>query len=283
MSLDTSKFLLVDQMEKARLKLSHLSRRCGDTHGFLTTSQQNVILVFRNDGIVDGTIRLVFLQLLQIDGIEESSGKVGTAGNKERLFSVEPKTIDLLFVCDNFINQISIGGIKQLDDAIVECHQQGLVECGPLDVGRIDSLVANLGKINFDSRDVAQFSFGGTIENHNFGIVFHEGIGNGGKHFGAIGPGHSADGTAMDKGVQTFARFADPQFARGIGTGRQEPSREAIAVQVPDRSLVTVEGPDSFAVFRSPHGGDQIFRGREEQVAIVVELNRRNGTFVSLQ
>ena len=41
--------------------------------------------------------------MLQVDGIIEFGGKVGRAGNQERLVSIEPQSIDLLLVQLDFV------------------------------------------------------------------------------------------------------------------------------------------------------------------------------------
>jgi protein-tyrosine phosphatase len=46
---------------------------------------------------------------------------------------------------------------------------------------------------------------------------------------------------------------------------------------------VPVEGSDALSVFGTPHGWHVIFGGSKEQIAIVIVLDNRNGSFVSLE
>ena len=271
-------------MKESRFEFSHLARRRGDAHGFLSSSQQNVILVFGNDGIVDGTVRLVLFEGLQIDGIKELGREIGTRRDKEGLVAVEPQAIDFLFVRQEFVHQIATAGIVQLDHAIVVTDQEGFVKGRPLNVGGIDALVAHFGNVNFEAGSFGiRTAVGGSLKDHDFGIVFDKGIGNGGKHLAALGPTHAADGTPVDVRVQALSRFHLPELAGGVRTGREETGRHAIAIQIPNRSLVSVEGSQSLAILGPPHRRHEILGSRKQQISVVVELNDSNGTFVSLQ
>ncbi len=97
-----------------------------------------------------------------------------------------------------------------------------------------------------------------------------EGVGDGGEHLAAVGPGHATDWAVVDKSVHDFACFAVPEFGGGISAGGEEAGGKAVGVQVPDGSLVAVEGTDPLSVFRPPHGWDVVFGGCEKQVPVVV-------------
>jgi hypothetical protein len=64
---------------------------------------------------------------------------------------------------------------------------------------------------------------------------------------------------------------------------RHHPSAESIAVQIPNSSLVPIECPDALSVFGTPHGRHVILGGSEEQIAVVIVLDDRNGSLVSLE
>ena len=68
-----------------------------------------------------------------------------------------------------------------------------------------------------------------------------------------------------------------------IGARRDHPLREPAAIQIPDRSLVPVEGAQPLAILGPPHRRDVILRPREEEVAVEVELDDRDGPLVSLE
>jgi hypothetical protein len=68
-----------------------------------------------------------------------------------------------------------------------------------------------------------------------------------------------------------------------IGTGSNHPPRKSIHVQIPNGPLVSVEGPQPLSVFRSPHGGHVVFGGREEEIAVKVEFDYSDGSFVSFE
>lgn len=66
-----------------------------------------------------------------------------------------------------------------------------------------------------------------------------------------------------------------------IGTGRNHSFCKTTTIQIPNRSLVTIEGTQPFAILRSPNRGSVIFRPGEEQVTVKVEFDDSDGTFVS--
>ena len=68
-----------------------------------------------------------------------------------------------------------------------------------------------------------------------------------------------------------------------ISTSSHHPLGETTHIQIPNGSLVTIKRPDTLSVLRSPHGRHVIFGCREEEVAIEVELDHRDGSFVSLE
>mmetsp|Transcript_19632 Transcript_19632/g.46620 ORF Transcript_19632/g.46620 Transcript_19632/m.46620 type:complete len:389 (+) Transcript_19632:217-1383(+) len=282
MSLNRSKFFLVDQMKKARFKLSHLARRGGDTHGFLPATQQDVFLVVGNDGIIDWSVRRICLQVLPIDCIKQFAGKVGRRCNEKRLVAIESAPINFLFVSPKFFLDISSLGIVQFDDTIVKRYQNSLVQCCPVYTSGIHALAHNFGQLNFqlwfrvDVVNILNFI------NANLAIVFHKGIGNGGKLTAARRPRHAAHGSNVGKRCHAFARFHLPQSHRGIGRGRQQIAAHSVAIQIPNGPLVTVKGSQPIAIVGPPHGRNVIFGGGKEQVAVIIELNGGNGTFVSL-
>jgi len=291
MSLDAGKLVFVHQMEKASLKLSNFSGRRGHTHGFLTTSQQNMILGLTNHSIIHGTIRLVRFQVLQIHSIKQFGREIRRTGDKERLFLVHAHAVDFLFVRLNFVLQISRFRIVQANLPIVKRHQQVLIERRPVQIGRIDALAANLGQVNFQHGRIRPLRgivivVSGNFVDANFGIVFHKWIANGGKLDGRLRrpfrPRHAADGTAVRKLLQALARFNLPQPTGGVRRRCEQFGGEAVAVQIPNGPLVAGKGAQSLAVFAAPDRGNEIFARAKEQVAVVIVLNRRNGTFVSL-
>jgi hypothetical protein len=194
-------------MKESRFKFSHLARRRGDTHGFLSSTQQNMILVFANDGIVNGTIRLVGLEMLQIDRIVQFARKIGTARQKHGLVAIELHAINLAFVHFDIVFQMTRFGIIQSHVSIVHADKQMFIERRPPNVGTIDAF-GFLGNVNFQYRIFRIVN----VPHTDFGIVFHKGITNGRKSFVVFGPTNATDGSAMRKGVEAFARLDVPQF-----------------------------------------------------------------------
>jgi len=74
----------------------------------------------------------------------------------------------------------------------------------------------------------------------------------------------------MRERVNDLPRLEFPQVNGSVSGCGEETGGEAIDVQVPDCSFVAGEGSDAFAGFGLPHGGDVIFGGCEEEVAVVV-------------
>ena len=68
-----------------------------------------------------------------------------------------------------------------------------------------------------------------------------------------------------------------------ISTSGEHPLREPTNVQIPDRTLVPVEGTQSLSVLGSPNRGSVILRGSEEQIAVVIELHDGYRTLVSFK
>jgi hypothetical protein len=222
-SFDAAKLFFVDHVKETRDKLSHLARGGSDTHGFLTTTQQDVIFRFGNNSVIDRTIRPVGLEMLQIDWVVELGGKVGRTGNEQRLFAIKAQTIDLLFVRLNFILDIAIVRIVQTNHAIVKANQDIIVQCRPMDGRCVDLFAVNLGQINFQPRlfRVRQGLVLGNIIDANLAVVFDKGIRNGRESVRSFRPGDAADGSLVGKGLQTLAGFYLPQFDRCVGRGGQ--------------------------------------------------------------
>mmetsp|Transcript_1234 Transcript_1234/g.3378 ORF Transcript_1234/g.3378 Transcript_1234/m.3378 type:complete len:299 (+) Transcript_1234:366-1262(+) len=269
-SLDTSKFFLIDQMKEPSFKLSHLTCRRRDTHGFLSSSQQNMILVFRNDSIIDGTIRLVGLEMFQMNRIVQFGGKVGTGGNKECLVAIELYAINLLFMQGNLFDHLSRFGMVQPGCAIIKRDKQMFIQCRPSNVGGIDPFAPTgtfFGDINFLDRFIIpmmiSISIFLNIKDGNLGIVLDEWVRNGSKAPVVFGPMYATDGSSVRKGLETFSGLTTPHFDSSIRTCRQQMSSESIHIQIPNGSLVSVKGSQTFPIFRSPYGRSLILAGRE--------------------
>jgi len=67
-----------------------------------------------------------------------------------------------------------------------------------------------------------------------------------------------------------------------VGTSWQQPSGKPIHIQIPNRSLMAMKGSQSFTIFGSPHIRDLIFGCTEQQITIVIVLDDRNRSFVTL-
>lgn len=178
----------------------------------------------------------------------------------------------------DFVFFVAVLCVVETNGAIVEGDQEVFVEGHPDNVGWIDAFGRFLGQINFESR-----VFVVDIVDGDFGIVFDERIGYRCELFGALGPGHAADGTAVSVSAEAFASLAGPEFGRGVGGGSEEVSGEAVAVEVPNGTLVAVEGAQAVAIFGSPNARDVVFAGSEEQVAVVIVLHARDAALVSFQ
>mmetsp|Transcript_23578 Transcript_23578/g.43828 ORF Transcript_23578/g.43828 Transcript_23578/m.43828 type:complete len:212 (-) Transcript_23578:295-930(-) len=177
-SLDASKFFFVNQPKESRFELSDFTGRRCDTHGFLSTTQQDVIFGFTDNGIVDGPVRLVRFQVFQIDGVVQFGRKVSAGCNEHGLVSIELYSVDLLFVCPELFFNVARVGIVQANHAIVKGHEQMLVQVGPPDIGGIDAFGMFLGDVNFQngSRRV-RFD----VKDGNLGVVFDKGVRDSGK------------------------------------------------------------------------------------------------------
>mmetsp|Transcript_8837 Transcript_8837/g.23871 ORF Transcript_8837/g.23871 Transcript_8837/m.23871 type:complete len:240 (-) Transcript_8837:207-926(-) len=237
MSLDATEFLFVDQVEESGLEFSDLSRCCCDGHCLLSSAQQDVVLVFADDGIVDWTIRLVRLEVLEVDGVVELGREVCRRCDEEGLFEVELEPVDLLLVSHEFVDDLSRFRIVESDVSVIHADQQMLVEVGPGDVGSVYSL-GLLGDVNFFDRFCV---VGFDVEDADLGVVLDERIRDGGKSLVVLGPCDAAHWSAVRKCLETLPSFAAPQFARCIGARREQMLAESIAIQVPDGTLVTSE------------------------------------------
>jgi hypothetical protein len=58
---------------------------------------------------------------------------------------------------------------------------------------------------------------------------------------------------------------------------------KAIAVEIPNGSLVSIECAQTLAIFGPPYRGNVIFGGGKQEVAIVVVLDNRNGSLVAFE
>mmetsp|Transcript_22168 Transcript_22168/g.35268 ORF Transcript_22168/g.35268 Transcript_22168/m.35268 type:complete len:211 (-) Transcript_22168:209-841(-) len=149
--LHRPKFFFVHQVKETGLKLSNLTRCRCHTHGLLSTTQQDVILCLRNDGVVHRTVRLIRLQMTQVHNIVQFGGKICRTRDKESFILIEAHSVNFLFVGVELVQFLSRYRIVQADGPIVECYKESFVEIEPHDVGGVDSLSVNLGKVNLQS------------------------------------------------------------------------------------------------------------------------------------
>ena len=87
----------------------------------------------------------------------------------------------------------------------------------------------------------------------------------------------------MRKRFNQIPRLTFPEVTGRIGRCGEDAGGEAIDVQVPDGSLVAVVGSDSFTGFGTPEGGDVIFGGGEEEVAVVIVFYEGYASFVAFK
>lgn len=220
MTLDCSKLQLVDHVKEAGLKLSHLSRRGSHTHGLLTSTQQNVLFVIRDDGIVNGTIRPVRLQVLPVDRVVKLGGKVGRRGNQEGLVHIEADAVDLFLMRLNLILHITRFWVVQFDPSMVKGDENFLVHGSPQNIGGHHALGGGFRQVHHQHGLVAVrarvLRFGHFVDG-NLGRMVHKGVTDGGKLLTALGPDDTTDGPRVRKGSQAFSCFDIPQTAGRIG------------------------------------------------------------------
>mmetsp|Transcript_6387 Transcript_6387/g.7921 ORF Transcript_6387/g.7921 Transcript_6387/m.7921 type:complete len:243 (+) Transcript_6387:349-1077(+) len=241
-----------------------------------------MVLRLRNYSIIHRTICLVCLQMLQIHHIKQLGSKIRRAGNEQRLLLVEGNPIDLLLMREEFFNLISILRIVQPNRPIVEGNEQRLIAVEPGNVGRLDQFpIGHFRQVNLQPRPTKVDLPKRRIVDGYLCIMINERVGDGGEHLATVCPGHAADWSVVDEGVQDLAGFAVPEVDRCVGTGSEEAGGETVGVEVPDGSFVAVEGADSFSVFGPPHGWDVVFGGCEEQVSVVVVFDDCYGSLVT--
>ena len=287
MSLDGTKFLLVHQVEEARFELTDLAGRGRYGHSLLSTSQQDMILLLRYDSIVHRSVRLVRLQVFQINDVVQLGGEVGRGSDEQGLVLVEGDPVDLLFVGEDLLELFAGDGIVKADGPIVEGNEEGLVHVEPNDVGGVDALaVGHFGQIDLQPRSVGivfRVVILGNVVDGYLRIVLHERVGDGGIHLRPLGKGDAADRTVVGEVADALSGLAVPQPDGGIGAGRKDPAAEPIDVEVPNGTLVAVEGADAVAILGAPHGWDMVLAAGEEQIAVVVELDDGDGSLVTLE
>mmetsp|Transcript_2027 Transcript_2027/g.1923 ORF Transcript_2027/g.1923 Transcript_2027/m.1923 type:complete len:229 (+) Transcript_2027:258-944(+) len=226
MSLDTPKLFLVHQMKETRLKLSNLAARRRYRHGLLSTSQQDMIFLFRQYGIIDRTVCHVCFQMMQIDNIIELGRKVGGGGDEQSLVKVEGDAIDLLLVREEFFHLLSRDGIIQADGTIVKGYKQCLVEVEPYNVGGFDHLPVRLfGQVNLQPGDIRQIisrDARRSIVNGNLCIVIDKWVIDSGEHLRSLGPGDSPGRSVVGECVDDLTGLAVPEIDGGVGGGGEE-------------------------------------------------------------
>mmetsp|Transcript_18729 Transcript_18729/g.27354 ORF Transcript_18729/g.27354 Transcript_18729/m.27354 type:complete len:233 (-) Transcript_18729:159-857(-) len=226
--------------------------------------------------MIDRTVSLIRLQMVQIDNIVELSGEVGRTGDEEGLLQIKGNLIDLLLMREEFIYLLPRKGIVETNGPIVKGNEEGLVQIQPDNVGRLDHLaIGHFGQINLQPWNIGEGiavlqDTAGSIINGYLRIMIHEGIVDRGEHIRSVGPGDAPDGSVVGEGVDDLPRLAVPEVDGCVGGGGDEAGGESVDVEVPDGSLVAVEGSNAFAAFGPPHRGNVIFGPGEEEVTIVI-------------
>mmetsp|Transcript_25524 Transcript_25524/g.59813 ORF Transcript_25524/g.59813 Transcript_25524/m.59813 type:complete len:268 (-) Transcript_25524:195-998(-) len=267
MSLHGTELFFVDQPEKPRFEFPDLARRGRHGHGFLSASEQDVVLRLADDGVVDGSVGRIRLEVLEVDRVVQLGGEVGGGGDEHRLLAIELQPVDLLFVRAEFVLDVTGLGIVQADQAVVEGHHQVLVQVGPPDVRHLNAPVVLLRDVDFEDRVdglALVFSAVAAVEYRDLGVVLHEGIADGGEDRVVVGPSDTADRTPVGEGPDQLAGFAAPQLHRRVGARGQQVVGKPVGIQIPNGTLVTVEGADSLAVFDPPDAGNLILRRAEQ-------------------
>mmetsp|Transcript_6022 Transcript_6022/g.12933 ORF Transcript_6022/g.12933 Transcript_6022/m.12933 type:complete len:202 (+) Transcript_6022:960-1565(+) len=138
--------------------------------------------------------------MFEIDHVVQFCSGVHRRSYKHRFLAVEGYGVDLFFVRLNFLQLRSVRGIVQPYRSVVESDQQRLVTIQKHDVGGLHSHLLRKGYLEarLVGIRVRVFVFGDVVDGYP-GFVFDEGVGYGGEHGGAVGPGHTADGAAMGK------------------------------------------------------------------------------------
>lgn len=80
-----------------------------------------------------------------------------------------------------------------------------------------------------------------------------------------------------------FPRLDQPHSARRVGRSCEQAPRKAITIQAPYGTLVAVKRAQALTIVGSPYGWYEILGSGKQKIAVVVVLDRRNGTFMSLQ
>lgn len=131
-----------------------------------------MILGFRNDCIIDGTVRLVRLEVFEIDGIIQLGGEIRRTGNEKSLLAIELHSVDLFFMGHEILDHFTRFRRIQSNVTIVHTDKQMLVQSSPSNIGRIDTLGV-LWNVNLhDGSGIVRLD----IVDTNLGIVFHKGI-----------------------------------------------------------------------------------------------------------
>jgi len=239
MPFDASKFFFVDEMEKTRLEFADLSRCRRDGHGFLSSTKQDVIFLLAYDSIVDRAISLVCFEVLQIDSIVQFGCEIGGGCDEKRFVKIELQAVDLLFMRHELIDDPPSFRIIKTDVTIVHADEQMLVEVRPRDVGCVRSLDL-LGDVDFLD---GFHGIGLDVEDADFCIVVNERVGNGRKTTIVFCPSDTTNWPTMREVLQAFTSFATPHLARSVRACCEQVLAEAVAIQIPNRSLVPVESP----------------------------------------
>ncbi len=118
------------------------------------------------------------------------------------------------------IEFISGDGVVETDGTIVECDEKGFVEVEPDYISGVDAFaIGTFWELNFQAGSVGISAgvvvFGNVVDGY-LGIVIYEGVGDGGKHVGAISPGGSADGSMVSEDFEAFSRFAIPKAGSAV-------------------------------------------------------------------
>jgi hypothetical protein len=93
-TFESREFLLVDEMEEARIELAGACGGRGDVHGFLSTAQHDVVEDGADGGGVDGTFGLVGLEAVEGVDVEELGGAILGGGDKHRCVAVHLHVLD---------------------------------------------------------------------------------------------------------------------------------------------------------------------------------------------
>lgn len=273
---DTANLLFKDLVVEPSLELSLPSRGRGDVHSGLTTTENDILLLGRDSGAVQGSVGVVCFEDLQVASgnqlrglVLASSDEIGAAGAPLQIRDLAAELVHF-----QVVDEIAVLSVVLRHRAVLVAGDDVLGQVAPAGDG-------GLALVTDDDEGLLGVLLGGDVEgdveHDNVAEVAHALLGDAEQLGAVLVELDALDGGGELPRHQALAGLDLPQLDGVVGRARGEQRAGRVEVDGPDGALVAVVGADALAVVRGPKANVLVLCCGCDEVAITVVSGRRGG------